>query len=85
MFDGKNNSSKLLKEILTSFGITCDIKENATSRDISVSYKGFSLTENFHCGWDNIPILGVIAYRIESKYKNSQKAKAIRAYIGVSY
>lgn len=85
MFHGENNSSKLLKEILNSFGIACDIKENATSRDISVSFEGFALTENFECSWDNIQVLGVIARRIESKFKHSQKAKAIRDYQDVNF
>lgn len=85
MFKGNNNSSEKLKEILNSFGITCEIKEDAVSRDISVSFKGFALTENFECSWDNDAILAVIACRIENQYPKSRKAKALRAYQDVSY
>ena len=51
MFNGKNNRSDLLQDLLQSFGIECQVKNNTHCRDVTVTYKGFSLTENFDCSW----------------------------------
>ena len=83
-FNGQNNSSEILENLLKNdFGIFAKIVNSGTKpeRQVTVNYKGFSLTEAFCVSFDNDEIISVIAYRIEQKYPASSKVTAMRKYL----
>ena len=83
-FNGQNNSSEILENLLKNdFGIFAKIVNSDTKpeRQVSVKYKGFSLTEAFCASFDNDEVISVIAYRIAQKYSSSSKVIAMRKYL----
>ena len=83
-FNGKNNSSENLENMLKNdFGIFAKIvnSDNKPSRQVTINYKGFSLTEDFCVLFDNDAVISVLAYRIEQKYPKSDKVKIMRKYL----
>ena len=83
-FNGQNNSSKILENLLkNNFGIFAKIvnSDAKPERQVTVNYKGFSLTETFCVSFDNDEIVSVIAYRIAQKYPSSSKVIAMRKYL----
>ena len=82
-FNGQNNSSKILENLLNDFGIFAKIVNSDTKpeRQVTISYKCFSLTEAFCVSFDNDEIISVIAYRIAQKYPSSSKVIAMRKYL----
>ena len=84
MFNGKNNSSEALENLLKNgFGIFAKIVNSDTKleRQVTINYKCFSLTESFCVSFDNDAVISVLAYRIEQKYPNSDKVKMMRKYL----
>ena len=83
VFGGNNNSSERLQNLLKNFGVFAKITDNSAKleREVTVSYKGFNLTENFCCSYDNNAVISVIAYRIAQKYPSSGKVIAMRKYL----
>ena len=84
MFNGKNNSSEALENLLKNdFGIFAKIvnSDAKLERQVTINYKCFSLTESFCVSFDNDAVISVLAYRIEQKYPNSNKVKMMRKYL----
>ena len=83
-FNGQNNSSEILENLLKNdFGIFAKIVNSDTKpeRQVTISYKCFSLTEAFCVSFDNNEVISVIAYRIAQKYPSSSKVTAMRKYL----
>ena len=82
-FNGKNNSSEVLENLLNGFGIFAKIVNSDTKleRQVTINYKCFSLTESFCVSFDNDAVISVLAYRIEQKYPKSNKVKIMRKYL----
>ena len=83
-FNGKNNSSEILENLLkNNFSIFAKIVNSDTKleRKVTVHYKSFSLTEDFCASYDNDAVISVIAYRIAQKYPSSGKVVAMRKYL----
>ena len=83
-FNGQNNSSEILENLLkNNFGIFAKIVNSDTKpeRQVTINYKGFSLTETFCVLFDNDEVISVIAYRIAQKYPSSSKVIAMRKYL----
>ena len=83
-FNGKNNSSEILEDLLKNdFGIFAKIVNNdiKMERQVTISYRCFSLTESFCVSFDNDAIISVLAYRIEQKYPKSTKVEMMRKYL----
>ena len=83
-FNGQNNSSEILENLLKNdFGIFAKIVNSDTKpeRQVTISYKCFSLTEAFCASFDNDEVVSVIAYRIAQKYPSSSKVTAMRKYL----
>ena len=83
-FNGQNNSSEILENLLKNdFGIFAKIVNSGTKpeRQVTISYKCFSLTEAFCVSFDNDEVISVIAYRIAQKYPSSSKVTAMRKYL----
>ena len=84
LFNGKNNSSEILENLLKNdFGILAKIVNSDTKpeRQVTINYKCFSLTESFCVSFDNDAIISVLAYRIEQKYPKSKKVEIMRKYL----
>ena len=82
-FNGKNNSSEILENLLNGFGIFAKIVNSDTKleRKVTINYKCFNLTESFCVSFDNNAVISVLAYRIEQKYPTSNKVKMMRKYL----
>ena len=88
VFNGNNNSSERLENLLKNdFGFFAKITNNGAKleREVTVSYKGFNLTEAFCYSYDNDAVISVIAYRIAQKYPSSGKVVAMRKYLEQFY
>ena len=83
-FNGNNNSSERLENLLKNdFGIFAKIVNSdiKMERQVTISYKCFSLTESFCASFDNDAVISVLAYRIAQKYPKSNRVKMMRKYL----